>query len=630
MRIIFKILLSISIISYSLTLSAQEIVNSLEGNPVAEKYYSKSQLSKKASIPADTIELPFIDDFSDSDVEPKRKLWSDRFAFINSTYAVNPPTVGVATLDALNFDGSQYPAAGYEPYQADYLTTQPINLKYSPADNIYLSFYYQPGGLAEPPEISDSLILDFYLADSLTWQKIWSAPGIKYPEEEYKVKEFNRVMIKIEDPAFLKKGFRFRFRNYASQFPNPDLFDKRANVDIWNIDYVKLDKNRTPSDTVLRDVAFIEPVKSILKDYTSVPWSHFQSAYNTQRAPYIEVVIKNHDSISRNVGTAMEIRDLSKAKSVYKVPAFNNNIGSGDSILYKYSYNYPFDFTRGDSAAFEIKTILQTDFFDYKPNDTLRHVQRFYDYYALDDGTAEASYGLRGSGTKDASSALKFESFTGDSLRAVDIYFVQIMDSLNLGYYFYLNVWGDKNGKPGATLVNQIGMHPDYSNRLNKFVRYNLDKPVFIQGTFYIGFTQTVEKLLNVGLDLNTENKPRIFNNVLNGVWVATTLLPGTPMMRPVFRKNVVLENKLLNISYFSAWPNPANDFLNISLDESFPRSNTGTLDIIDISGKLIKSVNPETENIISTRDLQNGMYFLRITDPVSGKNNTKKIIIHH
>ncbi len=625
MKRISEIIILIILIVCPFTLSAQEIVSGLQGNVIAERYYSNSPDSKKAGFPSDTVELPFTDDFSDSYVRPKTSLWSDKYAFINSTYAVNPPSVGVATMDALNYNGSQYPSANSNPYQADFLTSQPINLNYNASDSLYLSFYFQPAGLAWPPDIGDSLLLDFFRIDSLKWEKVWSAPGTGTTGN------FKRVLIKIEDPGYLKKGFRFRFRNYASQLANNDLVDKRANVDIWNIDYVKLDRNRSIADTILRDVSFIEPINSILKDYISLPWSHFSAAYNTQRAPYIGVVIQNHDSITRNVGTVLEIRDVLRPKAVYKVPVFNNDLLSGDSIHYKYSYNYPFDFANYDSAAFEIKTILQTDLFDYKSNDTLKHLQKFYDYYSLDDGTAEASYGLRGSGTKDASSALKFNSFTGDSLRAIDLYFVQLVDSVNLDYYFYLSVWGDNNGKPGTKIVNQVGMRPAYSGELNKFVRYYLETPVYIEGTFYIGFTQTVEKLLNIGLDLNRSNKPRIFNDTNNGIWETTVLLPGTPMMRPVFRQNPFTGTPVeMTFPFLSAWPNPSSEFLNISINDNFNQSKTISLNLYDISGRIIRKIDPWTEKSISTRDFSNGMYFLRYVDPVSKQNSTIKIIISH
>jgi hypothetical protein len=624
MRKISEIVFIIFLFSCPLTLFSQESVSGLRGNAVAEKYYSTHQKLKKSGASGDTIELPFIDDFSDSFVEPKQSLWSDNYAFINSTYAIYPPSVGVATLDALDFNGSHYPNAGFLPYQADYLTSQPINLNYPATDNIYLSFYYQPGGLAEPPETGDSLILDFYSPDSLTWEKVWSVPGHGISED------FKRVMIKIEKDEFLKKGFRLRFRNYASHLSNPDLYDKRANIDFWHIDYIKLDLNRDISDTVLRDVAIMEPIKGILKEYTSLPWSHFEAAYNTQRAPFIEVLIQNHDSISRNVGKALEMKDLFRNKPTYKISPLYNTISSGDSSNYKYAYNYPFDFSSADSAAFEIKTILLNDIFDYKTNDTLLHIQKFYDYYALDDGTAEAGYGLRGSGTKDASCAIKFNSYIGDTLRAVDMYFIQIVDSMNLDYYFYLNVWDDNNGKPGASLVNQVGMRPYYSDKLNKFVRYKLETPIFIQGAFYIGFTQTNELLINIGYDLNRSNQSKIFYNSSNGVWKNTSL-NGTPMMHPVLSQNFRLGNKFFQSpTLFDAYPNPASDFITISIDEIYMQSKFITLDLIDLYGRVLKSIIPFFENTIDIRKIQNGVYFLRLIDTGLNQVSTKKIIINH
>ncbi len=623
MRKISEIAISFLLFVSPLTLFSQEITSRLEGNAVAEKYYQGKKTLKKSNSQPDTIEIPFIDDFSDSFVEPKPGLWSDRYAFINNSYAIYPITAGVATLDALDFDGSHYPAASFFPYQADFLTSQPINLNYSPSDSIYLSFYYQPGGLAEPPEPLDSLILEFYNPTDLLWKKTWSTPGINTS------KPFTRVMIKIDDPAYLKKGFRFRFKNYASQLENPDQFDKRANVDLWHIDYLKLDKNRFVSDTINRDVAFLEPIKSLLKDYTSIPWSHFEAAYNTQRAPFIGVVIQNHDTISRNIGASLEIRDLLNSGPVYKVPVLYNDLPSGDTLFYDYSYNYPFDFSIGDSGAFEIKAIIQTDVFDYKPNDTLKHIQKFHDQYALDDGTAEASYGFRGAGTKDVSSALKYNSFIGDTLRAIDMYFVQIVDSLNTDYYFYLNVWTDNGGKPGTKIIDQIGMRPEYSDELNKFVRYRLDSAVYVKDAFYIGFTQTVEKLLNVGLDLNRLNKPRLFNNYSNGVWNTSTL-PGTPMMRPVFGKDQAVGIENTPATMFSAFPNPADSYVTIRMNENLRISALASLELIDVSGRTVRSINPNLEDAIGTSDLQNGMYFLRMFDPASKKSSALKIIINH
>lgn len=623
MRVLSKILFFIPMF-WATCVSAQEVLNTLEGNSVAEEYYSQNKSAKKSLLLADTLELPFIDDFSDSNIAPKSTLWSDNFAFINGSFGIYPPSIGVATLDALNFDGSHYANAGYLPYQGDFLSSQPINLNVPESDSVYLSFYYQPGGRAEPPETADSLILDFYSPETETWTKKWAVPGIGTTAD------FKQVMLKIDEPEFLQKGFRFRFRNIVSQLQNPDLYDKRSNVDIWNIDYIKLDKNRFLGDTVLRDVAFMEPIKSILKDYTALPWPHFEAAKNTQRAPYITVLIENHDSIARNLGKSLEIKNLTNVGTTYKVSPLYNILSSEDSINYRYAYNYPFVFESSGRAAFEVKTILHTDFFDYKSNDTIRHIQRFYDYYALDDGTAEASYGLRGAGTKDASSALKFTAFTGDSLRAIDIYFTQVIDSLNLEYFFYLNVWADNAGKPGEKIVSQIGMQPAYSGALNKFTRYELETPVFIQGVFYIGFTQTVEKLMNIGFDLNIPNQSRIFYNSNNGIWTNSSL-PGTSMMRPVFSMTPITAIETTpSENSFSAWPIPADDIVHVSLKEGFQHSPDTKIELFDISGRHIYTMDPFEESSIATGNLKNGMYFLRMNETNAPAGKALKIIINH
>lgn len=613
------------IILFPFYLSSQEVVTYLSGNPVAALFYNNESLSRKSFLATDTLELPFTDDFSGQYVSPDQNLWSDFYAYINPNYPLDPPTVGVATLDALNSDGSHYPDAGTSKYNADSLTSRPINLKLPASDSIYFSFFYQPGGLAEPPETGDSLVLEFYSPVQQSWNKIWSAAGPGKPEP------FEQVMIKIEDEIYLRSGFRFRFRNYASQLPNSDLFDKRANVDLWHLDYIRLDKQRSISDTLLRDVAFLGPLKSILKDYSSLPWPHFKEAYNTQREAFIEVIFKNHDNSSRNIGTVLEMRDILKKRPVYRIPPFSNDLSPGDSIHYKFAYNYPFDFADIDSSAFEIKTYLQTDFFDFKANDTLILVQKFFDYYALDDGSAEASYGLRGDGTKDASSALKFFSFKGDTLRAVDIYFAQVVDSLNLDYYFYLNVWDDNNGTPGTLKINQIGMRPEYSESLNLFVRYLLDEPVYLEGSFYIGFTQTTDRLLNVGLDLNNSNKPRIFNNADNGEWKTSVVLPGTPMMRPIFRTGS-LPSRIIdtNNHSFLLYPNPADDYVTIEIPGVPEQHRQLTIELFDLCGRMVIRQVGKPFNILETGLLENGIYIIQVKDDSGLKFLSRQLLINH
>ena len=237
-----------------------------------------------------------LDDFSYRSPYPDPSLWADNYAYINNGYAVDPPTIGVATMDALDQNGSVYDFATISPetFDADLLTSHPINLNYPASDSIYLSFFYQPQGNGVEPMPHDSLFLDFYDPVGERWVNVWGVPGDT-------LSAFSQVMVPVRDTLFLKKGFRFGFRNRASLPQNNDYKDKRGNVDHWNIDYVRLDKNRTAADTIIRDVAFYKPIPSLLKNYESIPWDHFGVAYNTLYRQKITLNYFNNDSATRNV-----------------------------------------------------------------------------------------------------------------------------------------------------------------------------------------------------------------------------------------------------------------------------------------------------------------------------------------
>ena len=89
-------------------------------------------------------------------------------------------------------------------------------------------------------------------------------------------------------------------------------------------------------------------------------------------------------------------------------------------VLYQAPLLYTFNTASSpDTAQFMVTLSLSTDDFDPKQNDTVRYIQRFSDYFAIDDGTAEAGYGLNGQGTSNAMVALRFRSFVPDSVTAI-------------------------------------------------------------------------------------------------------------------------------------------------------------------------------------------------------------------
>ncbi|MBN1131521.1 MAG: T9SS type A sorting domain-containing protein [Bacteroidales bacterium] len=600
--VVFLLIFSVS--CHWHTVHAQEVITPLRDNPAAKYHYQK--ITKTKSAQDIILELPVTDDFSNSLIEPDPELWSDRYAFINHNLSLNPVTIGVATLDALNFDGSLYAHAVTDPntFTADYLTSHPVNLDYPPSDSIYLSFYYQPGGKGELPEPKDSLSLQFFNVPSGQWNTVWQIPG----EPAH---DFRQVMIPVTDNAYLKNGFRFRFKNLASLARSNDFPDFRGNVDHWNIDYVKLDMGRSIKDTIQRDVAFTESVPSILKNLESLPWKHFQAAYNTARKPVLTVRYLNNDTITRNVTRSLLITDLTNNISYEPGQPTAQDLPSREDTVVNFSYTYPFDFEKNDEGLFRLTSSLRTDIFDNKDNDTVSRIQVFKDYYAYDDGTAEFGYGLRGQGTMQGKVALKYNIFQPDLIGGIDASFNQIYDSLNLGYYFRFMIWDDNNGTPGSLIFEDDQVRtPVYAGSINGFKRFEFSEPVPVDGTIYVGWSQTSEYLLNIGLDINSKpSYPALFYNIGDG-WKAS-IAPGIIMLRPYIYSVNTGEPAVPRSKSFRVYPNPAAEWIVLDLPEICTVDHP-YIEIFDTGGRVVlcKTLKEKT---IDVSALDTGFYLIRL-----------------
>jgi len=586
-------------------LTAQEVITPLYNNPLAEGV-RHSRFSIKKSAQDNMLELPLFDDFSNSHIHPDSSLWSDVYAFVNNNFCLDPITNGVATLDALDEQGSIYGHAVFSPntFDADYLTSREIRLDYPASDSIYLSFLYQPGGLCDLPEEQDSLAVDFFAPDSARWINVWSVPGNE-------LRTFRHAMIPVKDSSFLVEGFRFRFRNKVSLPKSNDYPDMRSNVDYWHVDYIRLHSNRSATDTLIRDVAFNTPLTTMLKDLTSLPWSHFEAAYNTVLYPFVSGRYKNNDTITRNVTRSLTIYEPAYGESHSPgVPTAQDLPGLEDTVV-NFGFIYPFNFDRGDSALLRFEAALRTDEFDPKVNDTLVHEQLFRDYYAYDDGTAEAGYGLRGSGSAAGVVAYKYNSFTPDLLGGAYISFNQVYDSLNLNYYFKLVVWDEVEGLPGSILwEDEQDYKVSYPSSYPGFVKYEFSEPVPVDGSFYVGWRQYNEYLLNVGLDLNSRPSASVMYYNISGNWELSKA-PGVMMFRPfMYDESTGMEDVGPATTPMLIYPNPAKDRIYFQL----PPSSEGKdlhIEIMDASGRMIRHYLSSSHSM-DISDLGPGMYYIR------------------
>ncbi len=642
---------------FFITLSSfsQEILTGLQENPVVkEKVRELSRLKSAQNTDTIPVLLPFHDDFSQGNVFPSSLRWIDRFAYVNNDFPVFPINLGVVTLDAINDSGNFYPEAipGPSTFIADHLTSRfirldsvfaPVPRPLTPADSVYLSFYYQPQGRGLALSGGDSLSLKFLIREAFDtiegpdtihkedqWKFIWSSKGM--PLDTFYLAQntwFRRVMIPITDPTFFKKNFRLQFYNHVSLASNGQP-SWQSNADPWNLDEIYLNTGRSRGDTIFPEIRFLEKAPSMLRQYTSMPYRQYSDDPGGEMADTLTIVMNNRDIIPHSCIYRFTVTQPGGAfNQSYQAPEFP----MPSYTLTSFGYNerapvkFAFPISSADSTLFVIKHTIHESTPGSTLGDTIIGFQRFYNYYAYDDGTPENGYGLKGA---DGRLAYQFKlNVSPDTLRAVRIYFNRTLSSSN-HQYFDLTVWNDNNGKPGDIIYSQTEM-VTYSDSLNDFHTYYLASPVRISGTFYVGTIQTTDDNLNIGFDAANNAQQHMFFDV-SGTW-QTSVLGGSLLMHPVIGKPLpvgITEPPAPQEGRISVYPNPCSAgsirILTVSLPEFSHNSAGWKIIVSSITGvKLFE--RPYTE-IIDVSGLSSGMYLLTLLKPETSERHSSKLII--
>ena len=609
----------------AITVFSQEVLNNLFVNP--ELVNKKGIAPFKAS--KTTLELPFFDDFSIISGYPSADLWNNNNVFINATYPNNPPSIGVATFDAVDANGFVYESLTNTPLPADTLTSNIIDMRQADINSTYLSFYYQPQGNGDAPEFNDSLILNIISKDSVF--RIWYANGTSYnsfvrdslgiQDSYFDTLEFKLVHLKLDYPGFFTDSFQIQFINYVSiaGFDNPS---GRTNSDHWNIDYVYLNDNRSPDDTVFRDVAMVEPSTLFMSSYSSMPWSHYEIAI-PKELDDLKFHVRNNDGITRSMNQLIiNIKDLKDGTiKGYPIPQRNlNRFTNYTDLIWNFSTS-PIDWYEAESAKFEVSGKLETGEADFADNNYTSRILNFENYYAYDDGTAEKAFGVD---AENAKVAYRYDIYKGDSLRAVQMYFVRNKEETSAIQSFTFCVWDNSNDAPGNIIIKESGIKPEYTDNINKFITIPLDTTIYLEGTFYIGWEQTTDLLMNIGYDANTIRSSKIFYNV-NSTWYESDH-KGSLMMRPIFSQkkleSSIVENKKtlqLKIS-----PNPSNGFVKINNAQDFSQ---GQVQVYNYLGKIVFKGRVNTNETIDLSHLNNGMYIVTYFTQTGNPQSTRLVI---
>ncbi len=594
--------------------SAEQLLP-LRGNPVLKAWRSQKPIGytlNKSGI-KDTLQLPFFDDFSALGVFPDEVRWTDKQVFINPDFPLNPPSLGAATFDGLDSEGNAYENINANLQgPADTLTSQPIDLSnLSPADNVYLSFFWQAQGRSlETLVPSDSLVLQFKNNNG-AWINVWTERGDS-------LHEFEAAIIRVNDPLYFHAGFQFRWMNYMIYI---------GNLKQWHIDYVYLNSGRNGADTVFDDQSIASLPQFPLEAYTYMPWKQLvQNPGKYLRDDYF-VEVANLNTAAKDADITLSIRDND---GFIGSEQFNAQSLPGKSVTrYVFSPVVNLPVPDRDTTFITLKSQLSgiPGGNSYGYNDSATRVVALSNFYAYDDGTAETGYGIRNS---NGSVAYGFELEGADSIRGIKFHFTQAEARVVNG--FVLNVWksitsvGQPSTQDELIYAKEAGV-PVYTDTLNGFHYYALDSALFLEkGVFYVGWTQSSSFLINVGFDRNytingqeSEN-PNLFYNV-GGTWKQTSVV-GTPMIRPVLGDDWTISSvrKSAAKSSITVYPNPAQDYLKVA--SQVPVKNAS---LIDMQGRnRTVRFNDET---VDLSDVPMGVYLLNL-ELENGEIHRIKLIV--
>jgi hypothetical protein len=630
-----KTILITTIIINSITdISGQEL-RGLASNPVIENAINKNgtNIFKVKSAQA-LLELPFFEDFSDygpiplSWPFPKAGKWSDNYAFINSEYADSMISVGVATLDAFDQNGDPYSLEKAIEGYSDTLTSNSFNI--NPTDtNVFLNFFYQAGGKGDKPELKDSLCVDFFSPKG-TWINVWRIPGGNLQHV------FTQNNISVPR-SFLKTGFRFRFRNLTSN--QNDVVDKQSNADQWHLDYIRLINTLQPDTlTNLNDAMVIEPLLPTLSEYSSVPYNHLDMARASGERASTSMVIRTLYPQNNDLWT------LTRYHSSYdvvnkKLKERPGNGGIANTINSVEVHSFPDLFTPdmsynpvSKSGKLELLSYFSiSDPSQKTVNDTIRRTEYYSDYYAYDDGSAELGFGNSGVQQAVIYIANRYRVFrksnNPDTLKAVYIYFNKTIGNTTEDIEFKICVWKNKGKVPGDLIYESSQpTTPKDPGRthLNDFKRFDLEAPLLVSDTIFVGISQETTEFINIGFDININSAQNIFTKTSNLGWIESSF-KGSLMIRPSFG----LEDFTLGVNdpivapRVNVYPNPAIDFVNVLLPDE-QRNSLVNIHVINVIGVTQFNVISDGRSI-DISALQKGIYFMVVSSIDGGFKTTVK-----
>tara|TARA_Y100000816_G_scaffold172016_1_gene123594 strand:+ start:19546 stop:21309 length:1764 start_codon:yes stop_codon:yes gene_type:complete len=573
---LYKILFCFFLILFQGTISAQNLKNF----KISQHNFSNHSV--------ENINLPIWDDFSSSDIL-NNLFWSEgENISINDYYNADAPSINVIEFDGLNNSGSPYNnESGYGV--CDVLISDEINLKSkSVKDSIYLSFFWNFNINGEFPDYEDTLKVDFLNEDN-EWINVWNTNGgiLNFNDQFI----YNDILV---ENNFFHENFMFKIYNQGNS---------EGPYDSWLIDYIYLNENRKKNDSIFLDRSISHKSNKIFKDHISIPIDHILNS-----DPFVDSIsikINNLDNNIQPINYTFKSYYDSFEFLIYNNEPLSPILGGFEKRIIKSKpINISDILNEKDSSSINFLFFIESGDSSYvnqnlKSNDSMRFTINFSDYYAYDDGSAEFAAGLN---QKNSELVLKHQTFAEDTLTHIKIYFpFNLYSSYNSN--IELVIYKDLQNE-NSKIVSQISQ----VSFDNNYQIYELNNPVIVKDSFYVGFRQLEDNFLPVGLDKNNNTSDKIYYKIDNN-WYKNDIIEGSLMIRPIFRNSDYIltgtESEKLKNS-ITIFPNPSNGIFHLSkLVES--------IKVFDLTGKLVFS-NDKSDSIDLTNK-KNGIYFVQIKD---------------
>ncbi len=548
----------------------------------------------------DTLVPPFTDDFSYPSDKPSAALWQDAKVWVNDEMALFQNSLGVATFDGLNENGFAYKenALGSDSL-ADVLTSAYLDLQ--GLSNVYLSFQLQEGGRGELPSNNDSIVVEYWSPVTADWTQVWGQKGSGTSGP------FSSVILPVQGANYLQKGFRFRFAAYGA---------RAGAYDIWNVDYVQLDKDRNPSDTIITEPAIARAHPLIIGSgaYTSWPWWVSNASSVANRPSTLEFIYRRNGAVpsggwSLNLGQFRWEENGVLVQQTTAVPVITNTQHNQDQT---FTVSVPSAAMNSFSGP---TTVSSKVWFDgsaagFRSNDTVRGTLTLDNYLALDDGSAERAYAVQNVVGGRVAQKFKVGGLGGsDTLKGMYFNFVDAGEAYTST--FRMAVWApaDSGDGPGNILYMSDSLYRPFTGYYRgDMMPYELDSSVSLNAyaEVWLGYICTSSNPMYLGLDQQRtlpSGMPRYYGDGFN--WYQS-LEPGVAMMRPYFRyspTDMAVEELAQD---FKVYPNPSSGSLSIESPSAHYVLRT-------LTGATVAAGHVEGYDNLELHHLDAGLYILSL-----------------